>query len=85
MLGVSSKNLVGVESVMSNTIYSAMHTNFTQGHSKDNIEISAIKTSSKSAYNNNVYFRDPLSNAYVQVGLSDANLSKLQCFWKRFH
>lgn len=76
MLGNNS-NAVGAEYIMSKVIYSAMQPNFVRNETGD-IKISTIKTSDKSAYSNNVYFRDPLSNAYIQTGLSDENLDRLQ-------
>lgn len=77
----SKYNYFGLGERMSTTFFSTPSTEFTQQNpNADEIQISGVKVrkEQESSYQNNVYFRDPLNNAYVNVGLSDENLSKLK-------
>lgn len=74
---LSVDNVTNMGWVMVSAIYSALNPNFAEAKTEE-LQISSIKTSNQSAYSNNVYFRDPLSHAYVKVGLSDQNLNNLQ-------
>ncbi|MBX7491576.1 hypothetical protein [Helicobacter turcicus] len=82
MIGIGNKyNYIGLDNTLSQAVYSAFSVNFNaQEASADKIAISNIKVRKEetSGHSNNVYFRDPLNNAYVKVGLSDENLNKLQ-------
>lgn len=80
--GLGSKyNYFGLESKLSSTLYSALPVDFSIQESNINkVATSDIKVRAEedSLYKNNVYFRDPLNNAYIQTGLSDENLYRLQ-------
>lgn len=72
-------------SIAQNLVYSAYkldlpQNNLSKNNTEDTINISPIKTrgTDKSSYANNVYFREGLKGEYVNVGLSDENLQRLQ-------
>lgn len=72
-------NYIGLSQEMSSAVFTAPSIQLTQqSPNADEMQISGVKLRKESAYQNNVYFKDPLSNAYVNVGLSDENLSKLK-------
>lgn len=82
MLNASLDNKFSIANlglVMQQTMYSALSVELPKAQNTQ-IAISDIKVreEKESAYKNNVYFRDPLSLAYVSVGLSDENLEKLK-------
>ncbi len=86
---ISKYNYMNLDMKLSTTAYKSAHVSFEEEEDmrkmQEMIEASDILVSNikvrkeaESPYQNNVYFRDPLNGAYVNVGLSYKNLDRLQ-------
>ncbi len=86
---ISKYNYMNLGMKLSTTAYKSAHVSFEEEEDmrkmQEMIEASDILVSNikvrkeaESPYQNNVYFRDPLNGAYVNVGLSYENLDRLQ-------
>ncbi len=86
---ISKYNYMNLDMKLSTAAYKSAHVSFEEEEDmrkmQEMIEASDILVSNikvrkeaESPYQNNVYFRDPLNGAYVNVGLSYENLDRLQ-------